>query len=146
MERAADMCVEQVDRGRDRVADIEEARRTPDGWRVAGTLRSGDGWSCWIDNDGRIRNVDIGVPGYSANDGDARLAPTAGEQWNATNHLWPPPSPMARNLPIPAVLCRARKAMTKPCRAQQGKAMAVTPLPNHPISPSRATDRYAVRE
>jgi hypothetical protein len=65
------------------VADIEEARRTPDGWRVAGTLRSGDGWSCWIDNDGRIRNVDIGVPGYSANDGDARLAPTAGEQWNA---------------------------------------------------------------
>lgn len=93
MERAADMCVEQVERGRDRVEDISEARRTADGWRVSGTLREGDGWSCWIDNDGRIRNVDIGGPtasydaGNDARDGgDARYAPAsapvAGEQWS----------------------------------------------------------------
>lgn len=82
MERAADMCVEQVERGRDRVEDVSDARRTADGWRVAGTLRSGEGWSCWIDNDGRIRNVDLGASGYSANDGEGRYAPSSGEQWD----------------------------------------------------------------
>ncbi|QZH74374.1 MAG: hypothetical protein JY451_11870 [Erythrobacter sp.] len=82
MERAADMCVEQVERGRDRVEDVSDARRTADGWRVAGTLRSGEGWSCWIDNDGRIRNVDLGASGYSANDGEPRYAPASGEQWD----------------------------------------------------------------
>ncbi len=80
LERAAEMCVDQVQRGDDRVEDVSEARRTTDGWRVVGTLRGGEGWSCWIDNEGRVRNVDIGGAGYSANQGDA--APASGAQWS----------------------------------------------------------------
>jgi hypothetical protein len=83
LDRAADMCVAQVERGRDRVEEVAEARRTSDGWRVAGTLRNGEAWSCWIDNDGRVRNVDFGAANYSASDRDARYAPAAsGGQWS----------------------------------------------------------------
>ena len=87
MERAADMCVDQIERGSDEVDDISTARRTADGWRVAGTLESGESWSCWIDNDGRVRNVDIGAPSYSSEgNGDARYLASAetpaGNQWD----------------------------------------------------------------
>jgi len=80
---AADMCVDQIERGSDRVDDVSSARRTSDGWRVAGTLNGGEGWSCWIDNDGRIRSVDIGTPGYSyQGNGDTRAASPTGQQWD----------------------------------------------------------------
>lgn len=83
IERAADMCVEQIERGDDRVEDVSSASRAADGWRIAGTLEGGDGWNCWIDNDGRIRNVEIGSDDFtydpSLNTGSA--AP-AGDQWS----------------------------------------------------------------
>ena len=59
MERAVDMCIAQAERGRDRVEDIEESRRDRDGWYVSGRMRDGQGFSCRIDNDGRIRDVDL---------------------------------------------------------------------------------------
>ena len=64
MERAVDMCVAQIERGRDRVADIDEANRDAEGWNVAGRLGNGGGFSCRIDNDGRIRDVELGT-GYA---------------------------------------------------------------------------------
>ncbi|WP_052768963.1 hypothetical protein [Aurantiacibacter marinus] len=86
LDNAAEMCADQVERGNERVEEISSARRTADGWRVAGTLSGGEGWSCWIDNDGRIRNVDLGVPGYSyeadANYGSSASAAPAGDQWD----------------------------------------------------------------
>lgn len=64
LDRAVDMCVDQVERGQDRVGTVDGANRTADGWTVSGALESGAGFTCRIDNDGRIRDVDIG--GYSA--------------------------------------------------------------------------------
>ena len=60
MSGAVDMCVEQVERGDDRVGAVDNASRTADGWRVSGSLENGGGFNCWIDNDGRVRNVDLG--------------------------------------------------------------------------------------
>ena len=60
IDSAVSMCVDQVERGNDRVDSVENAERTSDGWRVSGSLDSGAGWNCWIDNDGRIRDVDLG--------------------------------------------------------------------------------------
>lgn len=78
VERAADMCVDQVERGDDRVEDVTQADRRADGWHVAGTLRDGESWTCWIDNNGRLRSVDFGAAGYS---GAAYPAASGGEQW-----------------------------------------------------------------
>lgn len=65
IQSAVDMCLDQVERGSDRADTVDEARRGPDGWYVNGTLRGGSSWQCWIDNDGRIRSVDMGDGGYS---------------------------------------------------------------------------------
>ena len=64
MDRAVDMCVGQVERGRDRIGSVDSAVRDTSGWSVRGSLESGDYFSCRIDNEGRIRDVDIG-DGYS---------------------------------------------------------------------------------
>ena len=68
MDSAVSMCVDQIERGDARVDSVDNAARTSDGWRVSGVLDSGSGWNCWIDNDGRIREVDLagGNGGYSA--------------------------------------------------------------------------------
>lgn len=58
IERAVDMCVDQVERGRNEVENVDNAARGADGWRVSGRLESGAGFNCWIDNDGRIREID----------------------------------------------------------------------------------------
>lgn len=73
---AVDLCVNQVERGDDRVDTVDNAARTGSGWDVAGTLTSGEGFSCRLDNEGRIRAIDIGSGGYS------QAAPAAGSQWD----------------------------------------------------------------
>ncbi len=65
IDRAVDMCVEQVERGNTRIDSVDNAARVADGWRVSGALSGGESWNCWIDNDGRVRSVDFGT-GYSA--------------------------------------------------------------------------------
>lgn len=75
IDSAVDSCVGEVERGQDRVASVDNASRTSNGWQISGQLAAGGGFSCWIDNDGRIRNVDIGSS-YSSYD-----AP-AGSQWD----------------------------------------------------------------
>jgi hypothetical protein len=75
---AVDMCVGQVERGDDRVDAVDEAIRDGSGWRVQGRLGNGDAFSCRLDNEGRIRAIDIG-DGYAAYDSTAP-ALAAGEQ------------------------------------------------------------------
>ena len=81
IDRAVDMCVDQVERGDDRVGNVDNASRTSDGWRVSGSLEQGAGWNCWIDNDGRIREVNLGDR-YSQNSNSVRYeaASFGGEQ------------------------------------------------------------------
>lgn len=78
---AVDMCVNQVERGDDRVDTVDNATRDGSGWQVQGTLADGAGFSCRLDNEGRIRAIDIG------NDGYAQAAPAGGSQWDDQAYL-----------------------------------------------------------
>ena len=62
LDRAVDMCVDEIERGPDRVDTVDNASRTGEGWMVSGALDTGAGFSCRIDNNGRIRDVDLGGP------------------------------------------------------------------------------------
>jgi hypothetical protein len=93
-DNAIDICVDQVERGDTVVDALGETRRAPDGWRVTGRLTSGEGWDCWIDNDGRIRQIDIGAPdvasgNYASGDyspsGYAYTEPAPG-QWSSADY------------------------------------------------------------
>lgn len=75
IDSAVAMCVDQIERGSDRVDSVDNATRTGDGWRVSGSLEGGSGWNCWIDNDGRIREVDLAAQGAGFS-----TAPVAGGQ------------------------------------------------------------------
>ncbi len=77
IDNAVSICTDQVERGDTRVASVDNAARTADGWRISGQLDTGGGFNCWIDNDGRVRNVDLG--GVSLND-DAY--PGSDNQWD----------------------------------------------------------------
>jgi hypothetical protein len=60
LDRAVDMCVDEIERGPDRVGAVAGANRTGEGWSVSGALEDGAGFTCRIDNAGRIRGIDIG--------------------------------------------------------------------------------------
>lgn len=60
IDNAVDQCVNQVERGDDRVDSVDNAARDASGWRVQGSLRNGDYFTCRLDNDGRIRSIDLG--------------------------------------------------------------------------------------
>lgn len=60
IDNAVDQCVNQVERGDDRVDSVDNAARDSSGWRVQGSLRNGDTFTCRLDNDGRIRSIDLG--------------------------------------------------------------------------------------
>ena len=67
LDRAVEMCVDEVERGRQRVDTVDDATRDARGWRVAGVLDNGAPWDCRIDNDGRIREVSLPqTQGYDA--------------------------------------------------------------------------------
>jgi hypothetical protein len=60
LDRAVGMCVDEIERVRDRVGSVDGANRTGEGWTVSGALEGGAGFTCRIDNMGRIRAVEIG--------------------------------------------------------------------------------------
>ena len=64
IDSAVDQCVGEVERGDERVAAVDNAARTTSGWQISGQLDVGGNFSCAIDNDGRIRGIDLG-DGYS---------------------------------------------------------------------------------
>lgn len=78
IDRAVDMCVIEVERGRERVATVDTATRSSDGWRVSGELDNGSAYSCTIGNDGRISDVNLGAYGYGSAPGE----PVSDEQWD----------------------------------------------------------------
>lgn len=69
IDHAVNLCVTQVERDV-RVENIDSVDRTGDGWRVAGTLYNGEGFTCHIGPDGRIDTVDYA--GFAAR-GDKQL-------------------------------------------------------------------------
>jgi hypothetical protein len=78
IDSAVDMCVSQVERGRTRVDSVDNATRDANGWRVSGATSDGEGFTCRLDNDGRIRSVDIG-DNYAAYEADTSLDPAQGQ-------------------------------------------------------------------
>lgn len=72
MERAVDMCIDEIEQDRDRVDTVDHAARNAQGWKVAGTMRSGSGFSCEIDNDGRLREIDLSDVRYDDREPSAR--------------------------------------------------------------------------
>ncbi len=59
LSRAEEMCVDQVERDRGRVASVDGSARDPQGWLVSGELERGGVFSCRIGNDGRITDIRI---------------------------------------------------------------------------------------
>lgn len=56
---AINRCTDEISRGSTRVDEVDSVNRDGDGWRVEGRTEGGGNFSCSIDQDGRIRNVDI---------------------------------------------------------------------------------------
>lgn len=60
---AVSMCVSRIERDV-RVDSVDNVERTGEGWRVSGSLYNGERFTCRIDSNGRVEDVDYG--GYSA--------------------------------------------------------------------------------
>lgn len=59
LDNAVNMCLAEIERDV-RVDSVDGASRVASGWLVSGTLFNGSGFTCTIDNSGRISNVDYG--------------------------------------------------------------------------------------
>jgi hypothetical protein len=66
LDRAVDICVGEIEATGTGITGVDGANRTGDGWFVSGTVDSGAPFSCRIDNDGRVGNVEIGDTGIGA--------------------------------------------------------------------------------
>jgi hypothetical protein len=64
IDRAVDMCVNEVEQGAERVGSVDSATRSGEGWHVSGELENGSAYSCTIDSDGRISDVNLRSYGY----------------------------------------------------------------------------------
>ena len=56
---AINRCMDEVSRGSTKVDEVDSVNRDGDGWRVQGRTSGGGQFTCAIDGDGRIRNVNI---------------------------------------------------------------------------------------
>lgn len=66
---AVDNCVTTVERGRNRVSNVDAVNRDGDGWRVAGEVDGGRDFSCSVDNQGQVRSVTVnGKTAYSTDE------------------------------------------------------------------------------
>ena len=59
---AINRCLSEVGRGSGQGAEVDSVNRDGDGWRVSGRASGGE-FSCSIDRDGRVRNVNVGGRG-----------------------------------------------------------------------------------
>ncbi|MXO56667.1 hypothetical protein [Pontixanthobacter gangjinensis] len=84
IDRAVDMCMREIERDV-RVDSVDNVVRNGEGWTVAGTLYNGEGFSCQIDNEGRIGNVSYGQRAASYQSGAYQSVPVEDRQYdNAT--------------------------------------------------------------
>ena len=65
-----------------RVDSVDNASRGPSGWVVSGTLFNGSGFTCRIDNNGRISDIDYGSYSSSARYDEEGFAAPAEGQWS----------------------------------------------------------------
>ncbi len=56
---AVNRCIDEVNRGRTRVGEVESVNRETGGGRIAGSTTGNGNFSCVIDREGRIRNVNV---------------------------------------------------------------------------------------
>jgi hypothetical protein len=59
LDRAADICVDAIERTSDPVGSVDSVRRGASGWDVDGTLQNGAPFACKIGNNGQIEDVRI---------------------------------------------------------------------------------------
>lgn len=59
IDSAVNRCRDEVSRGSTRIDTVESVSREGDGWRVEGRASGGGAFSCTVDGDGRIRNINI---------------------------------------------------------------------------------------
>ncbi|WP_305701081.1 hypothetical protein [Novosphingobium sp.] len=59
IDSAVNRCRDEVSRGSTRIDTVDSVAREGDGWRVQGRATGGGSFSCTVDGDGRIRNVNI---------------------------------------------------------------------------------------
>ena len=57
-------CTNEVSRGSDRATTVESINRDGDGWRVQGRTGEGGAFTCTVDGNGRIRNVQVDGHAY----------------------------------------------------------------------------------
>ncbi|HWK42130.1 MAG TPA: hypothetical protein VNR60_09380 [Croceibacterium sp.] len=82
MDRAVGMCVDAVERQEGRIGSVDGANRTGDGWQVSGELAGGQGYSCWIGNDGRVSGVEVYGDDQARSYGDGAYDPANDRQWD----------------------------------------------------------------
>jgi hypothetical protein len=65
MADAVDQCVAEIEAGRGPVNSVDRASRSGEGWYVAGELEGGTPYTCWIDGNGRVTDIEAGNNGAS---------------------------------------------------------------------------------
>lgn len=61
---AVNRCTSEVSRGSERTASAESINRDGEGWRVQGRTGAGTEFTCSVDGNGRIRNVQVDGRAY----------------------------------------------------------------------------------
>lgn len=87
LDSAVDQCVSRIERDV-RVETVDGVDRNSDGWNVRGTLYNGEGFTCRIDNGGRISDIDYG--GYSGSAyeaGETTRARGDDVQWSDASYI-----------------------------------------------------------
>lgn len=87
LDNAVSQCLAEIEQDV-RVESVDGASRLASGWIVSGTLFNGTGFSCRIDNNGRISEIDYGgFSGVDYSDGfsDEEAQPAAG-QWSEASY------------------------------------------------------------
>jgi hypothetical protein len=95
IDRAVDMCVAEVEERSGRVGSVDSANRDAGGWQISGELENGRAYSCAIDNDGRISDVDIGDERAYAEPADGQWSDEDYARARAQNEAAPEPEPEA---------------------------------------------------
>lgn len=82
LDNATEQCVSRIERDI-RVDSVDGVNRTAEGWTVTGVLFNGGGFSCQIDNNGRIADINYGgFQGSSFDAGTPARARGDDRQWS----------------------------------------------------------------
>lgn len=135
IDRAADMCVREVERDA-RVSGVDAISRSGDGWLVTGRLYNGDGFTCRVGRDGRIKDVSYGGRGAFQSNSNRQ----EDGQWSDDRYTsaWGNAASAAPD---------GYNSGSTPDTSEQAPAYPGGPLPDeyyeeYPENPARQDDRY----